>query len=63
MQFIGTFMRAMEVFAVVFYCDIVFNGMRYYSQWTLKDHIDFKEILEFINFKDKSKHRLYTEVL
>ena len=44
-------MRAMEVFAVVFYCDIVFNGLRYYSQWTLKDHVDFDEILLFVDHK------------
>ena len=31
LMFTGQFMRAMEVFAVVFYFEIVFAGMRYYS--------------------------------
>ena len=56
-------MRAMEVFAVVIYFDIVFAGMRYYTEFTLKDEIDFEDILKSIGHDDKNSLRLFREVL
>ena len=65
LMFTGQFMRAMEVFAVVFYFEIVFAGMRYYSQWTLKDDVGLDDILARTvhGLKDKDQLRLFREVL
>ena len=63
LQFTGQFMRAMEVFAVIFYFDIVFAGMRYYSEWTLKDDVNFEDILKSTGHTDTNQLRLFREVL
>lgn len=58
-------MRAFEVVATIMLFNIVFNGIRYYTQFTYKNQIDLNEIFENSNrssrFKKDSIY-MYTQV-
>jgi len=58
-------MRAFEVVATIMLFNIVFNGIRYYTQFTYKNQIDLNEIFENSNRSSRFKKDLiymYTQV-